>query len=75
MPLLGGDSNSFWRFDLGMIVKGFFVLLLLRGVTILLDIYPVYIPVIDDCVNGFLSALKWLSLTFNRIASNHMNMG
>ncbi len=73
MPLLGGDSNSFWRFDVAMIVKGFFVLLLLRGVAILLDIYPQYIPVIDDCVNGFLAALKWMSLAFNRISSQYMS--
>lgn len=74
MPLLGGDSNSFWRFDLAMIVKGFFILLALRGISIMLDIYPQYIPVFDDCINGFLAALKWASLTFNRIASQYMGM-
>ncbi|MBN8550274.1 MAG: hypothetical protein J0M12_13225 [Deltaproteobacteria bacterium] len=74
MPLLGGDSNSFWRFDGAMIVKGFLFLLLLRGITILMGIYPSYIPIFDDCVNGILGALRWLSITFNRIASNHLSM-
>ena len=74
MPFLGGDSNSFWRFDLKLIIKGFFILLALRGVSILLGIYPSYIPIFDDCINGFLAALKWMSLAFNRFASTYLSM-
>ncbi len=71
MPLLGGDSNSFWRFDLKMMLQGLAVVVLLRGVAILFDVYPQHIPFIDDIINAALAAMQWMAVSFNRIASQY----
>lgn len=73
MPLLGGDSNSYWRFDLKAILKGFAILVILRGITVLLGIFPQYIPVIDDIVNLILAVMRWASITFNQVASQYFS--
>ena len=73
MPLLGGDSNKFWRFDLKLVLQAFMVVVLLRGVAILFNVYPKHIPVVDDLIAAFLEALKWLAVSFNRIASQYMS--
>lgn len=73
MPLLGGDSNSYWRFDLKLFLKAFGVLLLLRGITILAGIFPQYIPVFDDIIGAFFELIQWLAISFNRVASRYMD--
>ena len=74
MPLLGGDSNSYWRFDLGLIIKGFFVILALRALTIVFEIFPTYIPIVDDAIKIIFEAMRWTATTFNAFASHYLGL-
>lgn len=73
MPLLGGDSNSFWRFDLKLVLKGFIIILIIRAISIPLDIYPKHIPVLDDCIQAMLDFVRWLAITFDRITAKYFS--
>jgi hypothetical protein len=54
---MGGDSFSFWRFDLAQVLKALFVILLLRGITILLG-FEQQVPIVDDILNVLVNAAK-----------------
>jgi hypothetical protein len=66
---MGGDSFSFWRFDLWQLLKAFGVVLLLRGVTILLG-FEQHVPILDDIINALLSVAKEIAAAVARFVGN-----
>lgn len=66
---MGGDSFSYWRFDLWQLLKAFALILLLRGITILLG-FEQQVPILDDIINAILTVAKETAAAVARFVGN-----
>ncbi|MBX7143242.1 MAG: hypothetical protein K1X79_02210 [Oligoflexia bacterium] len=69
---MAGDSFGFWRFDLKAILKGFFAILILRGVSILLG-FQQYVPIVDDCLRPVFFVAQEGSRFISNFTAQHYN--